>query len=162
MSAKPAKNARKGDGDVATNRKARHEYAIEQTWEAGLSLTGSEVKSLRAAGVTIGDGFVSEQNGELWLVNVHINEYVQANQHNHDPVRRRKLLLHKPEIEAIAKQIAERGRTCVPLRIYFENGFAKVEIGTGQGKKLHDKRESMKERDAKRDMDRARQGRGDD
>lgn len=162
MSGKPEKQATKGDGDVATNRKARHAYAIEQTWEAGLALRGSEVKSLRAAAVTIGDGFVIEDGGELWLMNVHVNEYAQANQHNHEPMRKRKLLLHRSEIEAITKQIQERGRTCVPLRFYFERGLAKVEIATCVGKKLHDKRESLKEKDAKRDMDRARQGRGDD
>ena len=148
---------------VATNRKARHQFEILDTWEAGLVLTGSEVKSLRAGTITIGDGYVIDQGDELWLVNVHIHEWPQANRHNHEPTRRRKLLLHRHEVAAILRELREKGRTCVPLRFYFKGGRCKVEVGTAVGKKLHDKREDLKERDAKRELARAKaQRHGDD
>lgn len=151
-----------GDTVVATNRKARHQFEILETWEAGLVLVGSEVKSLRAGTVTIGDGYVIDHGDELWLLNVHINEYPQANRQNHEPMRRRKLLLHKHELAAILRELREKQRTVVPLRFYFKGGRCKVEIGTAIGKKLHDKREDMKERDAKRDLARAKSQRDDD
>ncbi len=150
------------DKTVATNRKARHEFEIDETWEAGLVLLGSEVKSLRDAAVTIGDGYVADYGDELFLCNVHIHEYPQANRQNHEPLRRRKLLLKKNEIEDITRLIREKGRTCVPLRFYFKNGRCKVEIGAAVGKKQHDKREDLKSKDAKREMDRVRKGRGTD
>lgn len=151
-----------GDKTVATNRKARHEYTIEETWEAGLMLLGSEVKSLRDGAATLGDGFVAAHGNELYLYNVHIAEYPQASRLNHEPLRRRKLLLKREEIDDILKLLHEKGRTCVPLRFYFKKGRCKVELGAATGKKLHDKREDMKEKDAKREMDRARRNRGHD
>jgi len=142
--------------DVAVNRRARHEFEIEETFEAGIMLAGSEVKSLREGSVTLGEGYVTAIGIELFLVNVHISEYAQANRNNHVPVRTRKLLLHRREIERIRESIEEKGRTCVPLRIYFKRGLAKVELGLGRGKKTWDKRHDLKERDAQREMDRAR------
>lgn len=148
---------------IATNRKARHEFHVEDTWEAGLVLRGSEVKSLRAGTVTIGDGYVVDQDGELWLLNVHINEYPQAGRMNHAPMARRKLLLNRREIDEILKQMHEKGRTCVPLRFFFnEKGRCKVEIGTATGKRQHDKREDLKARDARREIDRVKKSRGRD
>ena len=147
---------------VATNRKARHHYEILETWEAGLVLTGSEVKSLRAGTITIGDGYVIDRGDELWLVNVHINEWPQANRFNHEPTRPRKLLLHRHEVAAILRELNEKSRPCVPLRFYFKGGRCKVEIGVGVGKKLHDKRADMKERDAKLELARAKSRAQDD
>lgn len=146
--------------DVAVNRRARHEFEIEDTFEAGIMLAGSEVKSLREGSVTLGEGYVMAQGTELFLVNVHIAEYTQANRHNHTPVRSRKLLLHRSEIEQIREGLEEQGRTCVPLRIYFKQGLAKVELGLGRGKKTWDKRHDLKERDDQREMARARADRG--
>ncbi|MCC6625742.1 MAG: SsrA-binding protein SmpB [Deltaproteobacteria bacterium] len=148
------------DKTVATNRKARHDFEIEETWEAGLVLLGSEVKSLRDGAVTIGDGYVADFGDELFLVNVHINEYPQANLHNHEPLRRRKLLLKRNEIEDITRLLHEKGRTCIPLRFYFKKGRCKVELGAAVGKKLHDKRADLKSKDARREIDRALKGRG--
>ena len=140
---------------IAQNKKARHLYAIEQTWEAGLVLVGSEVKSLRDGRVTFTDGHVDPRDGELYLVNIHIHEYPFANRNNHEPRRARKLLLRKQEIRRITSRVEEKGFTAVPLKIYFKDGRVKVEIGLGKGKQGQDKRQDMKERDAKRDMDRA-------
>lgn len=152
-----------GETTVATNRKARHEYHIEDTWEAGIVLRGSEVKSLRAGTVTIGDGYVVDQGEELWLVNVHINEYAQAGRMNHAPMARRKLLLNRREIDEILEQIRQKGRSCIPLRFFFtDKGRCKVEIGTATGKKSHDKREDLKSRDARREIDRIKKSRGRD
>ncbi|MFO0748719.1 MAG: SsrA-binding protein SmpB [Myxococcota bacterium] len=151
-----------GDKTVATNRKAHHEYTVEETWEAGIVLLGSEVKSLRDGAVTIGDGYVLDHDDELYLYNVHIQEYAQANRMNHEPLRRRKLLLKRGEIDEIKKLLREKGRSCVPLRFYFKNGRCKVEIAAASGKKLHDKREDMKSKDAQREMDRAKKSRGRD
>ncbi|MFT7582213.1 MAG: SsrA-binding protein [Myxococcota bacterium] len=141
---------------VATNRRARHEYDIEATYEAGMVLRGSEVKSLRAGAVTIGDGYVIDVGDALFLANVHIAEYLQANQFNHETTRRRKLLLHHREISDIKHALNQAGRTCIPLRFYFKRGLAKVEIGIAKGRKTHDKRQNIKERDDKREMARAR------
>jgi len=155
------KDPKKSETTVATNRKARHEFQIEDTWEAGLVLRGSEVKSLRAGTVTIGDGYVVDQGEELWLVNVHINEYPQAGRMNHAPMGRRKLLLNRREIDEILRQMREKGRTCIPLRFYFtDKGRCKVEIGTATGKKQHDKRETEKERDWQRERQRLMRARG--
>lgn len=140
---------------VAENRKARFEYHIEEVMEAGLVLVGSEVKSLRAGRANIGDGWVRFEGGEAFLSNVHIPPYEQANRQNHDPLRDRKLLLHRKQIDRWATDVHRAGRTVVPLRLYFENGHAKVEIGLAVGKKLHDKREDQKTKDAARDISRA-------
>jgi SsrA-binding protein len=154
----PRRDAR--DQVAATNRKARHDYDIERTWEAGLMLTGSEVKSLREGTANLGDGYVLARDGALWLLNVHVQEYQHANRFNHEPLRPRKLLLHLREIEEITRQMVEKSRVCVPLSIYFKNGRAKVEIGTGVGKKLHDKRHSIKEREANRELQRVVRAKG--
>lgn len=156
-----SKKKQKSDGDpnnraIATNRKARFEYEIETTYEAGLQLQGSEVKSLRAAQITIGDGYVAEYQGELYLHNVHINEYPFAHRDNHEPTRPRKLLLHRREIDQIAAKIAEKGMSVVPIRFYFKGGRVKVELGVGKGKKTIDKRDSIRSKDDRREMRRLR------
>lgn len=145
-----------GDRDVAVNRRARFEYEIEEVFEAGIVLVGSEVKSLRDGAVTLSDGYVLVHDGVPQLLNVHIAEYTHANRHNHEPTRPRKLLLHRREAERIDEAVSEKGRSCVPLRIYFKQGLAKVEIAVARGKKHYDKRHDLKERDAKREIDRAR------
>ncbi len=144
---------------ISVNKKARHRYHIEDTVEAGLVLLGSEVKSLRHGRVSIMEGYVRLEAGEGWLVDVHIPPYEQANRQNHEPLRARKLLLHKKEIERLFGKISRQGDTLVPLRLYFRRGKAKLEIGLGRGKKLHDKRQNQKSRDADREMDRARKQR---
>ena len=140
---------------VAQNKKARHDYHIETTYEAGLVLTGTEVKALRAGRASLVDGFAQVQDGEIWLHNVHIPEYSQGTWTNHAPRRTRKLLLRKDEIVKIANKTKEGGRTIVPLSLYFKNGYAKVEIALAVGKKNYDKRQSIAERDAKRETQRA-------
>ena len=140
---------------VAQNKKARHDYHIESTYEAGLVLTGTEVKALRAGRASLVDGFAQVQDGEIWLHNVHIPEYSQGTWTNHAPRRTRKLLLRKDEIVKIANKTKEGGRTIVPLSLYFKNGYAKVEIALAVGKKNYDKRQSIAERDAKRETQRA-------
>jgi SsrA-binding protein len=149
------------DAVAATNRRARHDYEIEKTWEAGLVLAGSEVKSLRAGAANLGDGYVLARDGALWLLNVHVQEYSHASRFNHEPMRPRKLLLHAREIDEITRQMVEKSRVCIPLSIYFKNGRAKIEIGTGVGKKLHDKRHSIKEREATRELHRVVRARGE-
>jgi SsrA-binding protein len=144
-----------GDRTVATNRRARHEYAILETLEAGLVLRGTEVKSLRAGLLNFKDSYATVRNGEVWLVGCHINPYSHGTDANHDPERDRKLLLHGREISRLAGKVAERGLTLVPLKLYFKSGRAKIEIGLGRGKKLHDKRSTLQEREVKREMDRA-------
>jgi SsrA-binding protein len=147
-----------GDGDlrvVATNRRARHEYWIEETHEAGIALTGTEVKSLRAGHVILGDAFARVDRGEAWLLHLHISPYEQGNIQNHDPMRTRKLLLHKREIMRLGARVQQRGYTLVPLRIYFRNGVAKVELGLARGRHTYDKRERIAERDAERRIARA-------
>jgi SsrA-binding protein len=139
---------------VAQNKKARHDYHIEQTFEAGLVLTGTEVKALRAGRASLVDGFAQVQDGEIWLHNVHIPEYSQGTWTNHAPRRVRKLLLRKDEIAKLAGKTKEGGRTIVPLSLYFKNGYAKVEIALATGKKAYDKRQSIAERDAKRETQR--------
>jgi SsrA-binding protein len=139
---------------VAQNKKARHDYHIEQTYEAGLVLTGTEVKALRAGRASLVDGFAQVTNGEVWLHNVHIPEYSQGTWTNHAPRRVRKLLLRKDEIAKLIGKTKEGGRTIVPLSLYFKNGYAKVEIALATGKKNYDKRQSLAERDAKRETQR--------
>jgi SsrA-binding protein len=153
----------KGRVLVAQNRKARHDYHIDDTFEAGLVLTGTEVKSLREGRASLVDGYASVQDGEVWLHNVHIPEYTQGTWTNHEPRRVRKLLLHRDQIRKLSAKTKESGLTIIPTALYFKDGYAKVEIGVARGKKSYDKRHSLAEREAKRDADRAiaRRGRGD-
>ncbi|HVV87036.1 MAG TPA: SsrA-binding protein SmpB [Kofleriaceae bacterium] len=140
---------------VAQNRKASHEFFIHERFEAGLVLVGSEVKSLRDAKVTIGDGWAEIRKGEAWLEGVQINEYPWANRWNHEVKRVRKLLLHKAELARLGVRTAQRGFTLIPLSMYFKNGKVKVELGLCTHKKLHDKRDAKREADDKREIDRA-------
>jgi SsrA-binding protein len=138
---------------ISENRKARHDYSILDTYEAGLVLTGSEVKSLRDGNVQLKDSYVIFKNDELWLLNVHIAPYSASSYNNHEPERLRKLLLHRREIDKIIGQFKEKGLTMVPLKIYFKEGRAKVEVALVKGKKSIDKREDIKKRDVKRQLD---------
>lgn len=140
---------------IARNRRARFDYRIEDTYEAGLVLTGTEVKSLRAGRASLTDGFAQISDGEVWLHNVHIPVYTQGTWTNHEPRRTRKLLLHRKEIEKLSSRTAEQGLTLVPLSLYFKDGKAKVELGLGRGKRTYDKRHDLASRDAAREMDRA-------
>jgi SsrA-binding protein len=138
------------------NRKARHDYFIEETVEAGLVLTGSEVKALRAGRANLVDSFARITRGEAYITNVHISPYDPAHRDNHEPTRTRKLLLHRGEIDRLEGKLKQQGLTLIPLRIYFNaRGRAKIELGLGRGKKLHDKRQTIKEREAKRETARA-------
>jgi SsrA-binding protein len=151
-----AKGKRKAEaGDVATNRQARHRYHLLESWEAGVQLTGTEVKSLREGKAQIKDGYAAVRDGELWLYNVHIPPYAPASRENHEPERSRKLLLHRNEIQRLVGKTREKGLTVVPTRLYFANGRAKVEIALARGKDVGDKRQAIKEREMKREMDRA-------
>jgi SsrA-binding protein len=140
---------------VATNRKARHDYLIEDVYEAGMVLTGTEVKALRAGRASIVDGYATIYNNEVWLEAVHIPEYNQGTWNNHAPRRRRKLLLHRDEIQRILLDTRESGLTLVPLQLYFLNGRAKVEIAVARGKKNYDKRQTLREQQDRRETDRA-------
>ncbi len=151
-SAKPSDDAIKV---LVRNRRALHDYAIEDRLEAGISLTGSEVKSLRDQRASLGEGFITVRGGEAWLVAVQINEYPWAHQQNHLPTRERKLLLHRREIGKLDVKLSQKGYSAVPLAIYLKNGRIKVEIGVGRGKKQYEKRETVKEAEAKREIDRA-------
>ena len=141
-----------GKNIVARNRKARHEYHIEETYEAGLVLKGTEVKSLRAGRVNIQDGYGFVDGGEVFIENVHISPFEQGNVHNVDPLRRRKLLLNKREILRITQKVTQEGYTLIPISIYFVRGRAKLEIAVARGKKMHDRREEIARRDAERRM----------
>ncbi|MDT0301634.1 SsrA-binding protein SmpB [Streptomonospora wellingtoniae] len=145
----------KGRKLVAQNRRARHDYHIDDTYEAGIVLTGTEVKSLRAGRASLIDGFAQVKDGEVWLENVHIPEYAQGTWTNHSARRPRKLLLHREEIARLIGKTQEAGRTLVPLSLYFSEGHAKVEIALARGKRSYDKRRDIAEREAKRDMERA-------
>ena len=140
---------------VASNRKARHDYTILDTYEAGMALTGTEVKSLRAGRASLVDAFGQESNGEIFLYGMHIPEYTQGTWTNHEPRRVRKLLLNKGEIQRLIGKLREQGLTLVPLSVYFHDGWAKVELGLAKGKKAYDKRQDMATRDAQREMTRA-------
>jgi SsrA-binding protein len=140
---------------VADNRRARHDYTLLERFEAGLQLAGTEVKSLRQGGVTLAQAHAEERGGELWLVGAHIAPYDKSGASGHDPDRDRKLLLHRREIDRLAGRVRERGLTLVPTRLYFKNGRAKVEIALAKGKDVGDKRRAIKEREMKREMDRA-------
>ena len=145
----------KGEKTVATNRKARFDYLIEDTVEAGIVLTGTEVKSLRQGRASLVDGYALIDGGEAWLEGVHISEYTQGTWTNHSPRRKRKLLLHKHEITKLGQRVAQGGYTLVPLKLYFVDGRAKVELGIGKGKKAYDKRQALRERQDTREAQRA-------
>jgi SsrA-binding protein len=147
--------APKGEKQIAENRKARHDFQLGDRYEAGLVLTGTEVKSLREGGATLQQAYADLRGDEIWLVGAHIAEYGQGNVNNHEPDRERKLLLHKKEIESISGKVRERGFTLVPTRMYFKNGRAKVEIALARGKDTHDKRRDLAKRDADRQIERA-------
>jgi len=150
--------ARQSEGEVkqvATNRKALHDYEVVDTFEAGIALTGTEIKSVRAARVNLRDGFVQIRQGEAWLLNVHISPYDFGNRENHEPRRERKLLLHRREIRKLQSKVSERGWTIVPLRMYLKDGRAKIEIALVRGKRLYDKRDAVAERDMDRELQRA-------
>jgi SsrA-binding protein len=152
----PERNARK---QIAYNRRARHEYEILETYDAGLVLVGTEVKSLRAGRVNFQDAFIRIERNEAWLYNMHITPYEQGNRYNVEPVRKRKLLLHAWEIDELRREAEQKGFAIVPLQLYFQRGFAKLEIALGRGKKLYDKRESIAERDRTREAQRQFVGR---
>jgi SsrA-binding protein len=144
---------------IATNRRARHEYEILETYEAGLVLKGTEVKSLRDGQINFKDSYASISNQEAWLVGCHIAPYHHGSDANHDPDRSRKLLMHRREIARLVGKVAERGLTLVPLRLYFKGGRAKLELGLARGRKLHDKRQAIRERDVRREMAKEARGR---
>lgn len=139
---------------VALNRRARHDYAIDETIEAGLVLTGTEIKSIRAGRVNLAEAYARIERGEGWLIGAHIAPYEQGNRNNHEPTRTRKLLLHRDQIAELIGRTQAKGFTLVPLRLYIRNGLAKLEIGVARGKKLHDKRRAIAERDARRELER--------
>ena len=145
--------------DIATNRQASHRYNLIERWECGMELLGTEVKALRDGKAQIKDGYASVRDGEVWLHNVHIPPYAPASRENHEPERSRKLLMHKREIERLIGKTREKGLTLVPTRMYFSGGRAKVEIALAKGKDVGDKRQSIKEREMKREMDRAMRSR---
>jgi SsrA-binding protein len=147
--------ADRGKKIIASNRRARHDYTIEDTVEAGLVLTGTEVKSLRAGRATLTDGFGQITDGEAWLHGVHIPQYTQGTWTNHEPRRTRKLLLHRREIDKLASSVNERGLTLVPLSLYFSDGKVKIELGLARGKRSYDKRQDLAKRDAAREVERA-------
>ena len=143
------------DKTVAVNRRARHQYAIEETLEAGLALTGTEIKSVRAGRVNLAEAYARIERGEAWLIGAHIAPYEQGNRNNHEPTRTRKLLLHRDQISELVGRTQAKGFTLVPLKLYIRNGMAKLELGIGKGKKAFDKRRTIAERDARRELERA-------
>jgi SsrA-binding protein len=156
-----AKKSEPGRKIVAENRRARFNFEIGETFEAGIQLVGTEVKSLRQSKATIAESYVSPEGGEIWLINSNIPEYLQANRFNHEPTRRRKLLLQKRQMEKLVGAVRREGMTIVPLRLYFnERGMAKVEIALAKGKQVHDKRESEKARDWQREKGRLLRDKG--
>lgn len=140
---------------LAQNKKAYHDFFIEETFEAGIVLQGTEIKSIRKGKANLKDSFAKIERGELYLHNMHVSPYEQGNRYNHDPLRTRKLLLHRKEINKLIGETKEVGYTIVPLKLYLKNGFCKVLIGLGKGKKQYDKREDLKKKEAKRDIERA-------
>jgi SsrA-binding protein len=140
---------------LAQNRKARHEYDIIDTIEAGIVLRGTEIKSVRAGQISLQDGFAAIEDGEIFLFNTHIAPYEQGNIHNHDPLRKRKRLMHQNQIDRLHGQVSQKGMTLIPLKVYIKNGVAKVLIGLAKGKRQYDKRETIKRRDQERQIDRA-------
>jgi SsrA-binding protein len=144
-----------GDRTVATNRRARHDYAIEESFEAGMVLTGQEVKSLRAGRASLSDAYARVEGEEVWVENMHIPPYEMADTRRYDPKRSRKLLLHRDEIRRLIGKTAERGLTLVPLKIYFTRGLAKMELGLGRGRRRFERRDAIAEREHRREMERA-------
>jgi SsrA-binding protein len=146
----------KPDGQrvIATNRKARHEYSILETFEAGIALRGAEVKSLRQGRASLQESYAALKNGEVWLLDMHISPYEQAADDSYEPTRKRKLLLHKKEIRRLVGKLSEKGLTLIPLRAYFKHGIAKVELALAKGKRAYDKREAIKRRDMQRELER--------
>lgn len=145
----------KGEGKVvAQNKKAYHDYFIEETYEAGIVLQGTEIKSIRASRINLKDSYARIHNGEMFLYSMHVSPYEQGNRYNHDPLRTRKLLLHKKQINTLIGETKEAGYALVPLKVYLKNGFAKVLIGLAKGKKKYDKREDLKQKEAKREIER--------
>ncbi len=140
---------------IATNRKATRDYHLESRYEAGLALLGTEIKSIRVGRVNLSDGYVQPRDGELWLINVHIAPYDPAGRYGHDPLRPRKLLLHRREIDRLTSHVQERGYTIIPVQLYLRDGWAKVEIALARGKRKYDKRQTIAERDAQREIERA-------
>ncbi len=140
---------------VASNRKARHDYLIEDKFEAGIALTGSEIKSIRSGQVSLQESYALVRDGELWLLNAHIAPYKQASYTNHEPRRERKLLMHRREINRLEGKLQEKGLTLVPLQLYLKNSRVKLELGLGRGKKSFDKRQTIRERDDRRQIERA-------
>jgi SsrA-binding protein len=139
---------------ITLNRRARHEYAVEETLEAGIVLTGTEIKSIRAGRVNLSDAYARIDHGEAWLIGAHIAPYEQGNRYNHEPMRTRKLLLHKDQIAELIGRTQAKGQTLVPLRLYIRDGRAKLELGLARGKKVHDKRRAIAERDRRRELER--------
>lgn len=150
-----AKGAREQLKTIAQNKKARHDYFVEESFEAGIELVGTEVKSLRQGGVNLKDSWCEIKNGEIYIRQMHISPYEHGNIFNKDPLRPRKLLMHKREITRLASQVSTKGLTIIPLSLYFKGSKVKVQVGACKGKKLYDKRDDMAKRDAKRDIDRA-------
>jgi len=140
---------------ITTNRKAYHDYHVQESLEAGIALKGSEIKSIRAGRVNLSDAYARPENGELWLLNSHIASYDAASYNTHEPTRPRKLLLHRKEIDILAGKVMQRGLTLVPLKLYIKRGVAKIELGVVKGKRIYDKRETITRRDAEREMERA-------
>ncbi|MEJ8778790.1 SsrA-binding protein SmpB [Pseudogracilibacillus sp. ICA-222130] len=147
--------AKQHEKPLAQNRKAGHDYFIEETYEAGIVLQGTEIKSIRAGRVSLNDAHIRIMNGEAFIINMNVATYEQGNRFNHDPTRSRKLLLHRSEIDKLYGLVQQKGYAIVPLKLYIKNGFAKLLIGLGRGKKQYDKREDMKQKQMKRDIDRA-------
>ncbi len=140
---------------ISSNRKARHDYHIDETYEAGIVLTGTEVKSIRAGRVNLKDSYARIVGNELFLYNMHISPYDQGNRFNHEPLRTRKLLMHKSEIRRLTGKVQEKGYALVPLKLYLKRGLVKIELGLGRGKKAYDKRQAIAERESRREMERA-------
>lgn len=149
------KNEPSPDRDIAVNRRARHEFLIEESVEVGIVLLGSEIKALRQGKANLKDSYGRIEGGEVWLWNAHISPYGPASQFGHEPMRARKLLLHRAEIARLHGKVKERGLTLVPLRLYFKRGRAKLELALARGKKQHDKRDAIREREVRREIDRA-------
>ncbi len=145
---------------VATNRKARFEYFLLEKFEAGLALQGSEIKSIRAGQMSLAEAYIQVEAGQAWLIDAHIAPYIQASRYNHNPLRPRRLLLHKKEIRQLFTQVRQKGMTIVPTRVYLKDGRAKIEIALARGKKLHDKRQAIAKRDAEREARREAHGKG--